>query len=131
MNDLQPLGYRVTVVTRFRAYHRLVGADFGAENQLHHHDYRLELTLRGDALDEYNYLVDITLVESRLAAFVTEVAETTLNDHTDCHGNPSVEWLSRLAWGKLTDRMPPQVRWAEVCIWEHETAAAAYAAPVG
>lgn len=131
MNEMQASGYSVTVVTRFRAYHRLIGGDFGAENQLHHHDYRLELTLRGDALDQHNYLVDITVVEAKLADFVDEIGFTTLNDHQDCHGNPSVEWLSRLAWAKLTEGLPPQVQWAQVCIWEHETAAAAYSAPVG
>ena len=58
--------YRVCVHKSFTAQHYLIGGDWGAENQLHSHPYRLELELSGYDLDQHQYLVDIVAIEKAL-----------------------------------------------------------------
>jgi hypothetical protein len=48
--------YTIAVQRDFIAQHYLIGGDWGAENELHSHHYRLELQLEGAALDEHGYL---------------------------------------------------------------------------
>ena len=58
--------YTLGVEREFIAQHYLVGGDWGAENQLHSHAYRLELQLEADHLDAFGYCVDIVQVEAAL-----------------------------------------------------------------
>ena len=54
--------YTVGLLRAFVAQHRLIGGDWGKENQRHSHPYRLEVVFEGDSLDEHGYLIDISVV---------------------------------------------------------------------
>jgi hypothetical protein len=58
---------------RFVARHRLVGGDWGAENELHSHSYRLELRLEGRQLDSHSFLVDLVDLERHLDSLVRSI----------------------------------------------------------
>lgn len=124
--------YSVTVVRDFIARHYLIGGDWGPENDLNSHHYRLELTLIGNQLDSHRYMVDIVDIEARLDAFVARYREQTLNDMPAFADiNPSIEWFCRVAWEELVPGLSAAtVSRARVTIWEHETAAASYEAPI-
>ena len=46
--------YTVAVERDFIARHKLIGGDWGPENELHSHHYRVELALEGSELDRFN-----------------------------------------------------------------------------
>ena len=48
--------YRLCFTRTFTARHALIGGDWGPENDVHPHDYRIEWELRGRDLDRHGYL---------------------------------------------------------------------------
>ena len=52
-----PPSYSVTVKREFIAQHFLVGGDWGRENQLNSHRYRVEARYEGTSLDRHGYLL--------------------------------------------------------------------------
>lgn len=120
--------YTVAVQRDFVARHYLIGGDWGRENDLHSHHYRIELELAGSRLDEHNYLLDIVAIDAAMDAFVERYRDTTLNDAPPFAAhNPSIELFCRIAWRELTDGVDPkQVESATVTIWENEIARASY-----
>lgn len=120
--------YSVAVKRDFIAQHRLIGGDWGAENQLHSHHYALELILEGQELDQHGYLVDIVDIEQALEAQVAMYRDRVLNDLPAFQGlNPSIEHFSRI----LCQALAAQIKAANlgritVKLWENEIAWAAY-----
>lgn len=89
--------YAVAVSREFVAQHYLVGGDWGAENQLHSHPYRVEVELQGATLDQHGYLVDIVDIEQRLDQLVDRYRDRTLNELDEFSElNPSIEHFSRI-----------------------------------
>jgi 6-pyruvoyltetrahydropterin/6-carboxytetrahydropterin synthase len=120
--------YTVAVKRSFSAQHYLTGGDWGAENQLHSHDYQVELQLEGDNLDQHGYLVDIVDIESNLDALVNRYRGQTLNNLPGFAGlNPSIEHFSRILCQQLLNRIQAaNITALTVKIWENEIAWASY-----
>ncbi len=120
--------YSLAVQRDFVAQHYLIGGDWGAENQLHSHHYRLELRLEGTHLDQHGYLVDIVEVEQHLNALVESYRDRTLNDLAEFAGlNPSIEHFCRIICLKMANRIQTQTLTAlSVVIWENDIAWASY-----
>lgn len=120
--------YRIGMQLSFRARHFLTGGDWGPENQLHHHDYRVEWILGGPELDRHGYLLDLTAVESILDGVVSAVRDKTLNELPAFAGlNPSVERLTRfLSDGLIAgrSRWDPEGRLTSSVVQVHENASA-------
>ena len=96
--------YQIGLSRTFRARHFLVGGDWGPENSLHDHDYRVEWILEGPELDQHGFLLDLVAVEGHLKNAIGEVRERTLNELAAFEGlNPSLEHLTRHLSGRLTD----------------------------
>jgi len=112
--------YTLSVEKDFIAQHYLIGGDFGDENELHSHPYRVEVILRGDTLDNHGYLLDITEVEQTLDDLVAFFSDTTLNDLPEFKGlNPSLEHFARIFWEKLVAALPvDQLSGVSVKLWE-------------
>jgi 6-pyruvoyltetrahydropterin/6-carboxytetrahydropterin synthase len=120
--------YTLAVQRDFVAQHYLVGGDWGAENHLHSHHYRLELQIEARDLDQHGYCVDIVEVEGALADLVARYRDRTLNDQSEFAGlNPSIEHFARIACTALAARIhAPHLDALTVRIWENEIAWAAY-----
>jgi 6-pyruvoyltetrahydropterin/6-carboxytetrahydropterin synthase len=120
--------YTLAVQRDFVAQHYLIGGDWGAENQLHSHHYRIELRLEGEKLDQHGYLVDIVDVEHHLNALVGYYRDHTLNDLSEFQGlNPSIEHFSRILCQTMAARIKADTLSAmAVIIWENEIAWASY-----
>lgn len=120
--------YRVAVKRNFIAKHRLIGGDWGAENELHSHHYIIELILEGAELDQHGYLVDIVQIEQALDTLAARYRDRCLNDLEEFAGlNPSIEHFSRILCRALAD----QITAANICsitvkLWENEIAWASY-----
>ncbi len=120
--------YTVSVERDFIARHFLIGGDWGPENELHSHHYRLSLQLKGAELDRHGYLVDIVDIESHLEAVVAGFRDQVLNDHPEFSGlNPSIEHFARILCRALSERLhAPNISQLSVKLWENEIAWASY-----
>jgi len=125
--------YEVTVVADFVAQHFLTVPNPPAgEGEPHSHHFEVELTVRGSALNEFDYLVDIDDVEAALGGLEDRYADALLNDLPEFEGhNPSVERFSRVVWNRVTAEVTDEtVSELTVTIWEDEQACAAYTGSV-
>lgn len=119
--------YTVTVMRDFIAQHYLTVPEPGPEGTLHSQHYRIEVTLGGPELNEYNYLVDIDAVKGALDTVEDRYADTTLNELSEFDGNPSVERFARVVCDQvLRDIETDGLDTVQVRIWEDEQAAAGY-----
>lgn len=118
--------YRLCFRSEFTARHRLVGGDWGAENRLHGHPYRLEWELAAASLDEHGFLVDLVDVERALDGVMQRYRDAVLNDLPEFGvGNPSLERFARVLWDRLSAALPPGIA-SSVRLWENEAAWAGY-----
>jgi 6-pyruvoyltetrahydropterin/6-carboxytetrahydropterin synthase len=118
--------YRLCFQREFTARHRLVGGDWGAENTLHSHPYRVEWELRAAALDEHGYLVDLVDVERALGDAVGRYGGAVLNELPEFGAdNPSLERFARILWERLSPSLPRGVD-SRVRLWESASAWAGY-----
>ena len=106
--------YALGVNTDFTAKHYLVGGDFGpegeprfgAEGEPHSHDYRIEVVLEGDRLDEHGFLVDIVRVKAELGELVGRYRDSMLNDLPEFAGTSTgCEVFSRVVAEALSERL--------------------------
>jgi len=120
--------YMVAVKRDFVAQHRLVGGDWGPENELHSHHYQVEVQLEGKQLDQHGYLLDIVDIEQRLEGLVAHFRDKTLNTLPEFEGlNPSIEHFARILWeGMLAGGTPANLTALTVRIWENDIAWASF-----
>lgn len=119
--------YTLAVTRDFVARHYLVGGEWGAENQLHSHHYRVEVQLEGGHLDEHGYLVDIVAVEAHLEELTAYFRDQTLNDLPEFAGlNPSIEHFARILCQEFLSRVKEPLDAVRVQIWENDIAWAAF-----
>ncbi len=123
--------YRVGVNRAFVARHYLVGGNFGGEGELHSHDYRIEVVVEGEALDQHGFLVDIKKLEDELGRLVDYFENRTLNDLPEFEGvNPGCEAFARVMAESLREHFGREpVSALMVKIWENEEAWASYRLP--
>lgn len=120
--------YRVAVRKEFVAQHYLIGGDWGAENQVHSHPYRLELELGGETLDQHGFLVDIVEINRHLDGLIARYRDRTLNDLHEFQGlNPSIEHFTRI----LCEQISAAIQAENVCrvtvrLWENDNAWASF-----
>jgi 6-pyruvoyltetrahydropterin/6-carboxytetrahydropterin synthase len=121
--------YRLCFQREFTARHRLVGGDWGAENELHGHPYRIEWELRSSTLDAHGYLVDLVDIERSLVSVIERYGGATLNDLPEFEGqNPSLERFARILWERLSASLPGTIQSA-VRLWENSSAWAGFEQP--
>jgi 6-pyruvoyltetrahydropterin/6-carboxytetrahydropterin synthase len=119
--------YTLAVKRDFVARHYLVGGDWGAENELHSHNYQVEVQLEGKILDEHGYLVDIVAVEAHLQELTAYYRDQTLNDLPEFAGlNPSIEHFARILCQEVLSRVKEPLSAVTVQIWENDIAWASY-----
>ena len=116
--------YQLCLQHDFEASHFLIGGDWGPENEVHAHAYRLEWILEGETLDEHGYLVDLTNVEEHMEAVLSRYRGKLLNDLPPFAGsNPSLERFCLALANELAPRLAGAGLQAHlVRLWETETA---------
>jgi 6-pyruvoyltetrahydropterin/6-carboxytetrahydropterin synthase len=119
--------YRLAISRDFIAQHYLIGGDWGAENFKHSHHYKVEVLLRGAALNQHGYLVDIVELESALTEIIAQFSDHTLNDLARFAGlNPSLERFARVFYEDLFAELALKDLSLAVKLWENERNWAAY-----
>jgi 6-pyruvoyltetrahydropterin/6-carboxytetrahydropterin synthase len=125
--------YTLGLQRDFIASHYLIGGDWGAENHLHAHHYKVEVILSGDTLDQHGYLVDLAALEEALDGCVAGFRDKTLNDLPEFDQlNPSIEQLARRIHQNLCRCLTVKgFTTIEIKLWENDFAWAAYRETVG
>lgn len=119
--------YELTVRTSFAAAHRLAMAGKKCEN-LHGHNWRIEVRLQGETLGPDGMLVDFGEVKEHLARIMEGLDHKFLNEIPAFAGRPpSSENIARHVAEELSAALGVEkVRVAGVTAWESEDACAAY-----
>ena len=120
--------FTVAVERDFIGRHWLFGGDWGAENEIHSHHYKVELQLEGAELDRHGYLVDIVDVEAALDELIARYRDSTLNELQEFKDlNPSIEHLSKFFCEALSEKIhADNISAVTVKIWENQIAWASY-----
>lgn len=120
--------YSLGLQREFVARHYLVGGDWGAENDLHPHEYRLEVRLESDSLGPHGFIVDLVDLEEQLDRTLAQYRDQVLNDHPKFASlNPSLEHFARIVCQDLAAGLAsPSLTAIQVTLWEDASAWAAY-----
>ena len=120
--------YSIAIERQFKAQHYLIGGDWGAENQIHAHQYKVEVRVKGETLDGHGYLLDIVDLEQALEKIIARYQNRVLNDlYEFAELNPSIEHLSHILFQNLRGFInTPNIRSMRVKVWESTIAWSAY-----
>jgi len=119
--------YELKVKSRFAAAHRLDMVGAKCEN-LHGHNWNIEVHLGGARLDGAGVLVDFGIVKKHLAAILERLDHQFLNElEPFAQKPPSSENIAKhIADGLAGTLRVPGVRVTRVTAWESEDACATY-----
>lgn len=121
--------FQVSVEETFSAGHALRGYKGKCEN-VHGHNYRVQVTLEGPQLDHIGLLIDFTQLKHVMRDVVRRLDHQFINDlEPFIKVNPSAENMAKYFYdeigGQLTD-LPPGAHLSHVIVWETDTAMAKY-----
>lgn len=119
--------YELKVTTRFAAAHRLTMVGAKCEN-LHGHNWKIEVYLAGSRLDAAGVLMDFGEVKARLRKIIAQLDHQFLNELPMFEGRqPSSELIAAFIAEELRKAMDsPGVRVSRVNAWESEDCCATY-----
>ena len=119
--------YEVKIITGFAAAHNLRNFKGKCEN-LHGHNWKIEVVLRGQRLDDCDLLIDFAEVKAETNRILDELDHNYLNDIPFFQeNNPSSENIARYIFEKLTSKFENKgISVYSVSAWESENACATY-----
>jgi 6-pyruvoyltetrahydropterin/6-carboxytetrahydropterin synthase len=119
--------YELKVATRFAAAHRLTMVGTKCEN-LHGHNWKIEVFLTGEKLDEAGVMMDFGDIKTRLREIIGRLDHQYLNELAMFQGRqPSSERIAAYIAAELQQAIQhPAVRVNRVSAWESEDACATY-----
>lgn len=119
--------YELKVVSDFAAAHNL--RDFrGKCENLHGHNWKVEVVVRGSQLDSSGVVVDFAEIKKAMRELLGELDHRYLNDIPFFQEhNPSSENIARYLFDRLGERLNDGSRWIHsVSAWESLDACATY-----
>ena len=119
--------FELKVVTHFAAAHQLTMVAKKCEN-LHGHNWKVEVYLAGDKLNDAGVVMDFGEIKRHLADIKKSLDHRFLND-LECFqsGNPSSENIARFIAESMQEKITePGIRVSRVSAWESEDASATY-----
>ena len=122
--------FELKVRTRFAAAHQLKMVAQKCEN-LHGHNWKVEVYVVGESLNEAGVLVDFGVIKKEVAAIMKTLDHRFLNELDFFpDGSPSSENIARYIADQLQASLTePGVRVSRVSAWESDDACATYIAP--
>jgi 6-pyruvoyltetrahydropterin/6-carboxytetrahydropterin synthase len=122
------LKYRLTVKDGFAAAHRIVGSGTRCE-ELHGHNFKVELTVGGDQLGEGGMLVDFGVLKGILRDILEDLDHSDLNNNPVFdEGSPSSENIARYISERCERELASEdVTVLSVMVQESDRAQAVYA----
>lgn len=119
--------YRVTLKDTFSSAHSLWD-DQGKFEDLHGHDFKVEVELEREELDAIGVVADFLEVKRKLKTVLSRIDHAFLNELPEFKGkNTSVENVARLIHDELSKETKKEgVTLKRVTVWETEDAGATY-----
>jgi 6-pyruvoyltetrahydropterin/6-carboxytetrahydropterin synthase len=120
--------FEVTIEQTFAAGHALRNYHGKCEN-VHGHNYRCEVTVEGEQLDQAGLLVDFVLLKRVVHGVIERMDHQWLNDFPPFDVlNPSAENIAKFIYEEVSKGMSagPGVRLRSVKLWETDTSYATY-----
>ena len=119
--------YELKIITDFSAAHRLENF-YGKCESLHGHNWKVEVFLLGDRLDDAGLIKDFGVVKAKAREVLAELDHKYLNDlPVFRQQNPSSENLARYLYERLGKALNGEgVRISRVSVWESDTSCASY-----
>jgi 6-pyruvoyltetrahydropterin/6-carboxytetrahydropterin synthase len=122
--------YELKILTDFSAAHRLENF-YGKCESLHGHNWKVEVFLLGERLDDAGLVRDFGVVKAKAREVLAELDHTYLNDLPAFRQqNPSSENLARYLFERLGTALNGEgVMVSRVSVWESDTSCASYFEP--
>ena len=121
--------FEVTVEQTFAAAHALRNYKGGCEN-VHGHNFKVQIVISGDRLDDAGLLVDFIDVKNLMGEILARLDHQNLNETPPFDvKNPSAENIAEYICTEMTGGLvntPVPVRIREVKVWETEIQSATY-----
>lgn len=118
--------YELTVEREFSAAHQMRGYP-GPCSRLHGHNYRVQLTVAGEELDERGMLLDFAELKALCDRVIGELDHQNLNELPPfADRNPSSENLARYLYERVAEELAGPVRVKEVRVYESAGSSVAY-----
>jgi 6-pyruvoyltetrahydropterin/6-carboxytetrahydropterin synthase len=120
--------FEVTVEETFAAGHALRNYKGKCEN-VHGHNYKLQVTLEGPKLDDIGLLVDFVEIKRAMHTVVDRLDHQFLNELPPFDAlNPSAENIAKYIYEELSRGLTGGngVRVSAVKLWETDTSSATY-----
>jgi 6-pyruvoyltetrahydropterin/6-carboxytetrahydropterin synthase len=119
--------YLLTFKTDFAAAHQLRGYRGKCEN-LHGHNFKVEVVVRGEELDRCGMLVDFVELKAAVNRCLEALDHRNLNDlpYFATTVNPSAENISRYVYEEVAKALPAQAAVDHVTVYETDRCAATY-----
>jgi len=122
--------YELKIITQFAAAHQIRGIEGGCE-RLHGHNWKVEVFVSGDKLDENGLLIDFRDMKDKTEALMEELDHQFLNELEPFTTlNPSSENISRYVYEALSRQLNTDtIRISKITVWESDSACASYTEP--
>lgn len=119
--------YEVKIQATFAAAHQLRNFKGKCEN-LHGHNWKVEVVIRGTKLDDCGILLDFGELKKATNELLEELDHRVLNDHPYFRDrNPSSEYIAQFIFQRLSQKFNNGERWVySVTTWESDNACATY-----
>ena len=119
--------YEITVKHHFSGAHFLRGYRGKCEN-LHGHNWTVEVTLVGETLDDNGILYDFCLLKDDISKIIDRLDHTLLNDLPEFTSqNPSSELIAKFVFEKMNESIKREgVTVSRVGVWESDSSHAVY-----
>ncbi|OQY50987.1 MAG: 6-carboxytetrahydropterin synthase QueD [Desulfobacteraceae bacterium 4572_87] len=119
--------YELKITSQFAAAHQLRALVGGCEN-LHGHNWKVEVTVVGDTLGDDGLLMDFRVIKDHTKAILDDLDHKFLNEIGAFKSmEPSSENIARHIFETLRDRLDVDgIRMGKVTAWESESACASY-----
>ncbi len=122
--------YELKITSQFAAAHQLRALVGGCEN-LHGHNWKVEVTVVGNALGDDGLLMDFRVIKGHTKEIIDDLDHKYLNEiGAFASMEPSSENIAYHIFKTLSDRLDVEgVRVSKVTAWESESACASYMEP--
>ncbi|WP_019896165.1 6-carboxytetrahydropterin synthase QueD [Hydrogenovibrio halophilus] len=113
--------YFLNTLLEFASAHRLHGYPGDCAN-LHGHNWKVEVTVKGQQLNDIGMVMDFKAIKREAKAIIDELDHTYLNDHPAFKtANPTAENIARFLYQSLVERIESdQVRMHRITLWEND-----------
>lgn len=120
--------YELTVVVEFEAAHRIVDYP-GKCNRLHGHNWVVEVTIKGNRLNDLGMLYDFKELKKEVNLTIERLDHVYLNELEPFQiQNPTAEYIAKYIFEELAKnpRLGGDLRVGSVKVWESPKSAVTY-----